>query len=82
MKKRKRKEDIKLKMGEMKKITMVFNGCPIHKGEINVEEKCLPCPYYSGDTGDFFFILKWCKHPDIVKKRAELEIKYKKVHLS
>ncbi len=50
-------------------MTLMFNGCPIYKGKIKAEDKCLFCRYYTGNKGDLFYPLKWCKHPDNIKRR-------------
>ncbi|KKN90830.1 hypothetical protein LCGC14_0224130 [marine sediment metagenome] len=50
-------------------MSLIFTGCPIHEGEINVEDVCLFCRYYTGNKEDVFYPLKWCRHPDNIKKR-------------
>lgn len=50
-------------------MSRIFGGCPIYKGDINVEEKCLECEYFTGRKSDFFYVLRWCRHPDIIKRK-------------
>ena len=50
-------------------MSLKFIGCPIHKGDINVEKECIKCEHFSGNTGDFFYRLKWCNHSDSKKRR-------------
>ena len=50
---------------------LMFGGCPIYEGDINVEEKCLKCEYFTGRRMDFHYPLRWCRHPDILKRKRK-----------
>ncbi|KKN25362.1 hypothetical protein LCGC14_0885690 [marine sediment metagenome] len=50
-------------------MALMFAGCPIHEGNISIGEICLFCEHYAGKKGDLFYPLKWCKHPDNLKRR-------------
>lgn len=60
-------------------MSLLFAGCPIHKGEISVEEKCFNCEYFLGKQFLFYTVDRWCSHPEIANRldkiRKKVDIK-------
>jgi len=46
---------------------LLFAGCPIHKGEISVEEKCFNCKYFRR-SGLYYGVKRFCFHPKIQER--------------
>lgn len=50
-------------------MSLLFAGCPIHKGEeIKVAEKCFNCEYFLGKVNLCYTVDRWCSHPEIGKR--------------
>lgn len=49
-------------------MSLLFAGCPIHKGEeIKVAEKCFNCEYFR-KSGLYYGVKRFCYHPEIQKR--------------
>jgi len=55
-------------------MSLLFAGCPIHEGEISVEEKCFNCKYFLGKQFIFYTVDRWCSHPEITKRLGKMKV--------